>query len=109
MVEDKELHMRMLRPMMLVRRFHETLKELVGRGELVGAAHRYIGAAEMETKESSPAAAKVPVVSMAPVRSSATIPRICELKAEWTPVRRHRTGLEAPPVYRCGHALGNRA
>jgi len=40
---DKELLMRMLRRMMLIRRFDETVKELVQRGELVGAAHCYIG------------------------------------------------------------------
>ena len=43
MDEDKELLMRMLRRMMLIRRFDETVKELVQRGELVGAAHCYIG------------------------------------------------------------------
>ena len=43
MVEDKELLMKMLRRMMLIRRFDETVKELVQRGELVGAAHCYIG------------------------------------------------------------------
>lgn len=43
MVEDRELLMRMLRRMMLIRRFDETVKELVQRGELVGAAHCYIG------------------------------------------------------------------
>ena len=40
---DKELLMRMLRRMMLIRRFDETVKELVQKGELVGAAHCYIG------------------------------------------------------------------
>ena len=40
---DKELLMMMLRRMMLIRRFDETVKELVQRGELVGAAHCYIG------------------------------------------------------------------
>ncbi|MCI0439206.1 MAG: thiamine pyrophosphate-dependent dehydrogenase E1 component subunit alpha [Chloroflexi bacterium] len=43
MGEDKELFMRMLRRMMLIRRFDETVKELVQRAELVGAAHCYIG------------------------------------------------------------------
>ena len=43
MAEDKELLMRMLRRMMLIRRFDETVMELVQRGELVGAAHTYIG------------------------------------------------------------------
>ena len=36
---DKGLLMRMLRRMMLIRRFDETVKERVQRGELVGAAH----------------------------------------------------------------------
>ena len=40
---DKDLLMRMLRRMMLIRRFDETVKEMVQRGELVGAAHCYIG------------------------------------------------------------------
>ena len=40
---EKELVMRMLRRMMLIRRFDETVIELVQRGELVGAAHCYIG------------------------------------------------------------------
>ena len=40
---EKEIVMRMLRRMMLIRRFDETVKELVQRGELVGAAHCYIG------------------------------------------------------------------
>ena len=43
MTEDKEMLMRMLRRMMLIRRFDETVKEMVQRGELVGAAHCYIG------------------------------------------------------------------
>ena len=43
MVEDKDLLMKMLRRMMTIRRFDETVKELVARGELVGAAHCYIG------------------------------------------------------------------
>ena len=43
MDEDKELLMRMLRRMMLIRRFDETVMEMVQRGELVGAAHTYIG------------------------------------------------------------------
>ena len=40
MIEDRELLMKMLRRMMLIRRFDENVKE---RGELVGAAHCYIG------------------------------------------------------------------
>ena len=40
---DKELLMRMLRRMMLIRRFDETVIEMVQRGEMVGAAHCYIG------------------------------------------------------------------
>ncbi|MCH8061265.1 MAG: thiamine pyrophosphate-dependent dehydrogenase E1 component subunit alpha [Chloroflexi bacterium] len=40
---EKDKVMRMLRRMMLIRRFDETVKELVQRGELVGAAHCYIG------------------------------------------------------------------
>ncbi|MCH9010626.1 MAG: thiamine pyrophosphate-dependent dehydrogenase E1 component subunit alpha [Chloroflexi bacterium] len=40
---EKDIVMRMLRRMMLIRRFDETVKELVQRGELVGAAHCYIG------------------------------------------------------------------
>ena len=43
MAADKDLLMMMLRRMMLIRRFDETVKELVQRGELVGAAHCYIG------------------------------------------------------------------
>ena len=40
---DKEMLMRMLRRMMLIRRFDETVIEMVQRGEMVGAAHCYIG------------------------------------------------------------------
>ena len=40
---EKDIVMRMLRRMMLIRRFDETVIELVQRGELVGAAHCYIG------------------------------------------------------------------
>lgn len=40
---EKDKVMRMLRRMMLIRRFDETVKELVQGGELVGAAHCYIG------------------------------------------------------------------
>ena len=40
---DKDQLMTMLRRMMTIRRFDETVKELVQRGELVGAAHCYIG------------------------------------------------------------------
>ena len=43
MDEEKERLMRMLRRMMLIRRFDETVMEMVQRGELVGAAHTYIG------------------------------------------------------------------
>jgi pyruvate dehydrogenase E1 component alpha subunit len=43
MPEGKELYMLMLRRMMLIRRFDETVKELVQSGELVGMAHCYIG------------------------------------------------------------------
>ena len=43
MGEDKELLMRMLRRMMLIRRFDENVMEMVQRGEMVGAAHTYIG------------------------------------------------------------------
>ena len=40
---DKELYMRMLRRMMTIRRFDETVQELVQSAELVGMAHVYIG------------------------------------------------------------------
>ena len=43
MPEGKELYMLMLRRMMLIRRFDETVKDLVQSGELVGMAHCYIG------------------------------------------------------------------
>ena len=43
MGEDKELLMRMLKRMMLIRRFDENVMEMVQRGEMVGAAHTYIG------------------------------------------------------------------
>ena len=43
MADDKEMLMTMMRRMMLIRRFDETVKERVQRGELVGAAHCYIG------------------------------------------------------------------
>jgi len=43
MPEGKELYMLMLRRMMLIRRFDETVKELVQSAELVGMAHCYIG------------------------------------------------------------------
>lgn len=43
MADDKELLMTMMRRMMMIRRFDETVKEMVQRGELVGAAHCYIG------------------------------------------------------------------
>ena len=40
---DKDQLMTMMRRMMTIRRFDETVKELVQSGELVGAAHCYIG------------------------------------------------------------------
>ena len=40
---DKELLMRMLRRMMLIRRFDENVKVMVQSAEMVGAAHCYIG------------------------------------------------------------------
>ncbi|MDP6403128.1 MAG: thiamine pyrophosphate-dependent dehydrogenase E1 component subunit alpha [SAR202 cluster bacterium] len=40
---DRDLLMTMMRRMMTIRRFDETVKELFQRGELVGAAHCYIG------------------------------------------------------------------
>jgi len=43
MPEGKELYMLMLRRMMLIRRFDETVKDLVQSAELVGMAHCYIG------------------------------------------------------------------
>ena len=43
MDEDKELLMRMLRRMMLIRAFDENVKVMVQSAELVGAAHCYIG------------------------------------------------------------------
>ena len=43
MAEDKDLLMMMLRKMMLIRRFDENVKVMVQSGELVGAAHCYIG------------------------------------------------------------------
>ena len=43
MPEGKELYMLMLRRMMLIRRFDETVKDLVQSGELVDMAHCYIG------------------------------------------------------------------
>ena len=43
MVEDKGLLMEMLRRMMRIRRFDEEVLVLVERGEIVGAAHPYIG------------------------------------------------------------------
>ncbi|MCH9039461.1 MAG: thiamine pyrophosphate-dependent dehydrogenase E1 component subunit alpha [Chloroflexi bacterium] len=43
MADDKELLMTMMRRMMMIRRFDETVKEMVQRGELVGAVHCYIG------------------------------------------------------------------
>ena len=43
MPEGKELYMLMLRRMMLIRKFDETVKDLVQSAELVGMAHCYIG------------------------------------------------------------------
>jgi pyruvate dehydrogenase E1 component alpha subunit len=43
MAHDKTLFMEMLRRMMRIRFFEEQVLELVGRGELVGAIHTYIG------------------------------------------------------------------
>ena len=43
MDQDKEMMMRMMRRMMTIRRFDETVKDLVQSAELVGAAHCYIG------------------------------------------------------------------
>ncbi|MDP7628577.1 MAG: thiamine pyrophosphate-dependent dehydrogenase E1 component subunit alpha [SAR202 cluster bacterium] len=43
MPEGKELYMLMLKRMMLIRRFDETVKDLVQNAELVGMAHCYIG------------------------------------------------------------------
>lgn len=43
MAEEKDLLLTMMRRMMLIRRFDETVKEMVQSAELVGAAHCYIG------------------------------------------------------------------
>jgi TPP-dependent pyruvate/acetoin dehydrogenase alpha subunit len=43
MPEGKELYMLQLRRMMLIRRFDETVKDLVQSAELVGMAHVYLG------------------------------------------------------------------
>ena len=43
MLEDKTLLMEMLRRMLRIRRFEERVIQLVERGEIVGAAHSYIG------------------------------------------------------------------
>ena len=43
MPDGKELYMLMLKRMMLIRRFDETVKDLVQNAELVGMAHCYIG------------------------------------------------------------------
>jgi pyruvate dehydrogenase E1 component alpha subunit len=43
MSQDKALLMEMLRRMLCIRRFEETVIDLVQRGEIVGAAHSYIG------------------------------------------------------------------
>ena len=43
MDQERDRYMLMLRRMMLIRRFEETVKDLVQLGELVGMAHCYIG------------------------------------------------------------------
>ena len=43
MAQDKQLHMEMLRRMMRIRHFEERVIELAVSGEIVGAAHSYIG------------------------------------------------------------------
>ena len=43
MSQDKQLHMEMLRRMMRIRHFEERVIELAASGEIVGAAHSYIG------------------------------------------------------------------
>ena len=43
MMEDKELLLEMLRRMVRIRRLEEQVLQLVERGEIVGAAHSYIG------------------------------------------------------------------
>ena len=43
MAQDKQLHMEMLRRMMRIRHFEERVIELAASGEIVGAAHSYIG------------------------------------------------------------------
>ena len=43
MDHDKEFLMLMLRRMMTIRRFDETVKEMAASGEIIGAAHLYIG------------------------------------------------------------------
>lgn len=43
MLEDKSLLMEMLRRMVRIRRFEERVIQMVERGEIVGAAHSYIG------------------------------------------------------------------
>lgn len=43
MVDDKTLLIEMLRRMLRIRRFEERVIQLVERGEIVGAAHSYIG------------------------------------------------------------------
>ncbi len=43
MNDDRKKYMRMLRRMMLIRRFDETVVDLVQAAELVGMAHAYIG------------------------------------------------------------------
>ena len=42
-IDQKEMYMRMLHRMQLIRFFDETAADLVARGELVGAVHTYIG------------------------------------------------------------------
>ncbi len=43
MLDDKSLLMEMLRRMVRIRLFEERVIQMVDRGEIVGAAHSYIG------------------------------------------------------------------
>ena len=43
MEQDKELLMLMLRRMMTIRRFDETVKKMAASAEIIGAVHLYIG------------------------------------------------------------------
>ena len=43
MANDREIYLEMLRRMVRIRHFEEQVEELVERGEIVGAAHSYIG------------------------------------------------------------------